>query len=38
MHWFQKRGFVVADVNALPPEKQRNYDQNRKSMVLVKQL
>jgi amino-acid N-acetyltransferase len=38
MHWFLKRGFVQADVSALPAERQRTYNPQRKSLVLVKTL
>lgn len=38
MHWFQKRGFVVADINALPLEKQKYYNWERKSQILVKTI
>jgi amino-acid N-acetyltransferase len=38
MHWFLKRGFVVADVDALPAQRQQLYNWQRKSQVLVKTL
>ncbi|MBU6438392.1 MAG: amino-acid N-acetyltransferase, partial [Betaproteobacteria bacterium] len=38
MHWFQKRGFVVADVNALPRARQSTYNHDRRSQVLQKTL
>jgi len=38
MHWFQKRGFVVADVDQLPRERRDLYNWQRKSQVLVKAL
>ena len=38
MHWFQKRGFVVADVSVLPTQKQQTYNWERKSQVLVKHI
>ena len=37
-HWFIKRGFVPATVDALPKDRQRMYNWQRKSQVLVKQL
>ncbi|NRR33197.1 amino-acid N-acetyltransferase [Oxalobacteraceae bacterium] len=37
-HWFQKRGFVPATVDALPKDRQRMYNWQRKSQVLVKSL
>jgi len=38
MHWFLKRGFVQADVDALPRERRHLYNWQRKSQVLVKDL
>jgi amino-acid N-acetyltransferase len=38
MHWFQKRGFVVSSVEALPPLKRKNYNHDRKSLMFVKTL
>jgi amino-acid N-acetyltransferase len=38
MHWFLKRGFVQADVDALPKRRQNLYNWQRKSQVLVKRL
>ncbi|GAA4416594.1 amino-acid N-acetyltransferase [Quisquiliibacterium transsilvanicum] len=38
MHWFLKRGFVVADVDALPQEKRNLYNWQRRSVVLLKNL
>jgi amino-acid N-acetyltransferase len=38
MHWFQKRGFVVADVDQLPRERRDLYNWQRKSQILVKDL
>ena len=38
MHWFLKRGFVQADVDALPRERRNLYNWQRKSQVLVKDL
>ena len=37
-HWFQKRGFKPATVDALPKDRQRMYNWQRKSQVLVKSL
>jgi amino-acid N-acetyltransferase len=37
-HWFQRRGFVPASVDALPKDRQRMYNWQRKSQVLVKTL
>lgn len=37
-HWFVERGFVEADVSALPPAKQQLYNYQRRSKVFVKQL
>ncbi len=37
-HWFQKRGFVPATVDALPKDRQRMYNWQRKSQVLIKSL
>jgi amino-acid N-acetyltransferase len=38
MHWFQKRGFVVADIDQLPRERRDLYNWQRKSQVLIKTL
>ena len=38
MHWFLKRGFVLADVDVLPAERQKLYNWQRKSQVLIKPL
>ena len=38
MHWFLKRGFVQADIDALPEARKRKYNWDRKSVVLVKKL
>lgn len=38
MHWFLKRGFVVAGVEALPQEKRNLYNWQRRSVVLLKDL
>ncbi|MFP5390111.1 MAG: amino-acid N-acetyltransferase [Gammaproteobacteria bacterium] len=37
-HWFQKRGFVPASVDALPKDRQHMYNWQRKSQVLIKTL
>ena len=37
-HWFQKRGFVHATVDALPKDRQRMYNWQRKYQVLIKDL
>jgi amino-acid N-acetyltransferase len=38
MHWFLKRGFVQASPEALPAQRQRLYNWQRKSQVLIKNL
>lgn len=38
VHWFLKRGFVVATLEDLPAERQRTYDRARRSQVLIKEL
>jgi amino-acid N-acetyltransferase len=37
-HWFQKRGFVHATLDALPKDRQHMYNWQRKSQVLIKTL
>lgn len=37
-HWFLKRGFTVAGVDELPIERQRLYNWQRRSQVLIKNL
>ncbi len=37
-HWFLKRGFHPASVDALPKDRQRMYNWSRKSQVLIKRL
>ena len=37
-HWFMRRGFVLAGVEALPAERQNFYNWQRKSQVLIKDL
>ena len=38
MHWFLKRGFVVASVDQLPAERKNLYNLQRRSLVLIKNL
>jgi amino-acid N-acetyltransferase len=38
MHWFLKRGFSPAGIEVLPAERQKLYNWQRKSQVLIKQL
>jgi amino-acid N-acetyltransferase len=38
LHWFREMGFNPADVQALPLQKQRKYDYQRNSAVLIKPL
>ncbi len=38
MHWFLKRGFVQSPIDWLPEARQRKYNVDRKSVVLVKKL
>lgn len=37
-HWFIERGFVEADVSALPDARQKLYNYQRRSKVFIKQL
>ena len=37
-HWFLKRGFAVADVDQLPMQRQKLYNWQRRSQVLLKAL
>ncbi len=37
-HWFVERGFVEADVTALPPAKQQLYNYQRRSKVFIKKI
>jgi len=37
-HWFIKRGFMPATVDALPKDRQRMYNWQRRSQVLIKTL
>jgi amino-acid N-acetyltransferase len=38
MHWFLKRGFVQSSIEHLPTERQRLYNWQRMSQVLIKEL
>ena len=38
MHWFLKRGFVQAGIEALPQERRNLYNWQRKSQILIKTL
>jgi len=38
MHWFLKRGFIQVPIDWLPDARQRKYNLDRKSVVLVKKL
>lgn len=38
LHWFQERGFVPVEVDALPLEKQKRYNKQRRSKVLMMSL
>ncbi|ORU91673.1 MAG: amino-acid N-acetyltransferase [Cycloclasticus sp. symbiont of Bathymodiolus heckerae] len=37
-HWFAEKGFNPATINELPQEKQCNYNQTRRSNILIKRL
>jgi amino-acid N-acetyltransferase len=37
-HWFLKRGFVQADVDALPSERKKLYNWQRMSQIFIKAL
>lgn len=37
-HWFMKRGFVMASIESLPLERQKLYNWQRKSQILIKNL
>jgi amino-acid N-acetyltransferase len=37
-HWFQEQGFVQADLDQLPPQKQALYNYQRNSKVFIKEL
>ncbi len=36
--WFAQLGFLEATISDLPPERQRNYNKERKSIILLKRL
>ncbi|GAA5216238.1 amino-acid N-acetyltransferase [Corallincola platygyrae] len=38
IHWFLEHGFVLADVEDLPPQKQQLYNLQRKSKILMMKL
>ena len=38
VHWFQERGFHLADVTDLPQDKREHYNYARRSKILVKSL
>ena len=38
IHWFRERGFEPVEVSALPMEKQRLYNYQRRSKILMKDL
>ena len=38
IHWFRERGFEPVEVDALPMEKQRLYNYQRRSKILMKSL
>ena len=38
VHWFQERGFHLADVTDLPQDKRQHYNYARRSKILVKSL
>ena len=38
VHWFQERGFNLADVTDLPQDKRQHYNYARRSKILVKSL
>ncbi len=37
-HWFQERGFIAADIQQLPMEKQKLYNFKRNSRVFIKDI
>lgn len=37
-HWFMKRGFAMASIESLPLERQKLYNWQRKSQILIKNL
>ncbi|WP_424404744.1 amino-acid N-acetyltransferase [Pasteurella sp. PK-2025] len=38
VHWFQERGFELADVDALPEAKRQHYNYQRRSKILIQHL
>ncbi len=36
--WFKEQGFKDASLSSLPTERQKNYNQNRKSKILIKKI
>ncbi|MFZ7159364.1 amino-acid N-acetyltransferase [Avibacterium gallinarum] len=38
VHWFQERGFYLAQVEDLPVEKREKYNYQRRSKILIKEL
>src|SRR5699024_8964672 len=38
VHWFQERGFEIANVEALPQEKREKYNYQRRSKILIQPL
>ncbi|MBL4743639.1 MAG: amino-acid N-acetyltransferase [Cycloclasticus sp.] len=37
-HWFAEKGFMPANINDLPKTRQENYNQTRRSSILIKSL
>ena len=37
-HWFAEKGFFPATLNDLPVAKRQNYNQTRRSIVMIKAL
>lgn len=38
VHWFQERGFEIANVEDLPQEKREKYNYQRRSKILIQPL
>lgn len=38
VHWFQERGFRLANLNDLPEQKRQHYNHQRRSKILIKPL
>ncbi|MEE6065699.1 amino-acid N-acetyltransferase, partial [Avibacterium paragallinarum] len=38
VHWFQERGFYLANVEDLPQEKRDHYNYQRRSKILIQNL